>query len=619
MTQDHQSSASRPHPRPVPRTSPKVGLRRAVFATLVSLTGLGALALMVAAFAQDGLDTWDLLLITCFALTLPWTVIGFWNAVIGLILMRRGVPLASLTPPDLQPDAPLASQTAILSCIRNEAVDTVARNLDAMIGGLVRAGHGDRFQVYILSDSDWPECLAAEASAAERLAHSWAGRMAVSYRRRGDNIGYKAGNIRDFVETSGGRFDFALVLDADSLMAPSAILGLVRDMEADPQLGILQALTVGLPSPSAFARAFQFGMRLGMRSYTTGSAWWQQDCGPYWGHNALIRIAPFREHCALPVLPGAPPLGGWVLSHDQVEAVLMRRAGYAVRVRPLEGGSWEENPTTLLEFIRRDLRWCQGNLQYFRLLALPGLHPVSRIQLLLAILMFLSSAAWVLFMALGTLRIGLAEAPGALIDPLPGLALLALVMTMIWAPKLASLVDLLLSATGRRAFGGAQRIIAGFLAEAVVFTLLSPVMAIAHTVFMGGLAFGRALTWLPQRRASHRVEVPEALRRLWPQTAVGLAAALWLASLGSLGLWLSPFFLGALLAVPLAVISAEPWLGQALTHLGLWRIPEETDPPPLIRNLGLPALTLLGRADGAFGDAGVTRAVSGPATETAAD
>ena len=195
-----------------------------------------------------------------------------------------------------------------------------------------------------------------------------------------------------------------LPLDADSLMDGATIVRLARIMEAHPKLGILQSLVVGLPSQSAFARLFQFGMRQGMRPYTMGSAWWAGDCGPFWGHNAMVRIAPFAEHCHLPVLPGQPPLGGHILSHDQVEATLMRKAGYEVRVLPQECGSWEENPPTVLEFTRRDLRWCQGNMQYFKLLGFPGLLPMSRFQLTWAILMFLGIPAWTLMFALAALK-----------------------------------------------------------------------------------------------------------------------------------------------------------------------------------------------------------------------
>ena len=234
------------------------------------------------------------------------------------------------------------------------------------------AGVGDRFHLYVLSDTGDPALAAAEEAQMRDFATEWRDRIAVVYRRRAANTGFKAGNIRDFCAHWGGDHDFALTLDADSFMTADAVLRLVRIMQSDPKLGIVQSLVVGLPSTSAFARLFQFGMRLGMRSYTIGSAWWQADCGPYWGHNALLRLAPFIAHCDLPDLPATGVLGGQILSHDQIEAVLMRRAGFEVRVLPVEHQSFEENPATLLEFIRRDLRWCQGNMQYWHLLGLPG-------------------------------------------------------------------------------------------------------------------------------------------------------------------------------------------------------------------------------------------------------
>ena len=187
---------------------------------------------------------------------------------------------------------------------------------------------------------------------------------------------------------------------------------LVRIMQADPQLGILQSLVIGLPSTSAFARVFQFGMRLAMRSYTIGSAWWQGDCGPYWGHNAIIRLQPFMAHCELPMLTGRALVKGHVLSHDQIEAVLMRRAGYEVRVLAEEGASFEQNPPTLIEFVGRDLRWCQGNMQYWHFLLLPGLKPVSRYQLVFALLMFLGSPAWIGLLVIGTLALASAGSAG---------------------------------------------------------------------------------------------------------------------------------------------------------------------------------------------------------------
>ncbi len=241
--------------------------------------------------------------------------------------------------------------------------------------------------------------------------------------------------------------DFALILDADSFMPAETVLRLVRIAQANPSLGILQTLVVGMPSVSVFARVFQFGMRLGMRSYTLGSAWWQGDCGPYWGHNAIVRLAPFIAHCRLPLLPGTGPLSGDVLSHDQVEAALMRRAGYEVRVLPVDGVSWEENPPTLMEFSRRDLRWCHGNMQYWQLLTLPGLKPVSRFQLAFAIWMYLGSPAWMAMTAIGTVLLALSETSAAQYVPVKagaGTALFAIMMLMTFAPKIATVIDVLL-------------------------------------------------------------------------------------------------------------------------------------------------------------------------------
>ena len=259
--------------------------------------------------------------------------------------------------------------------------------------------------------------------------------------------------MRDFCARWGKDYTLMLPLDADSLMSGAQIVRLTRMMQAHPKIGILQSLVVGMPSASAFARIFQFGMRHGMRSYTMGQAWWVGDCGPFWGHNALVRIKPFHEQCDLPMLPGKPPLGGHVLSHDQVEATLMRRAGYEVRVLPEERGSWEENPPTMLEFARRDVRWCQGNMQYLKLLDLPGLYPMSRFQLVWAILMFIGIPAWTLMIALLPVAAWQAQE----IDDFPitlAIGLYVTFFTMYLMPKIAGLLDAMLTRGGVARYGG---------------------------------------------------------------------------------------------------------------------------------------------------------------------
>ncbi|MEO1000707.1 MAG: glycosyltransferase, partial [Pseudomonadota bacterium] len=333
-------------PRAAPEMTPAglqetrvLTLRRAVAAFL----NLGTLALlaagMVQVFGAGGWSPTDLVIFGCFLIGAPWTVMGFWNALIGLWLLhgaRDGVGDAA---PHLAVDqsAPIRTRTALTMFLRNEAPERSLAKLAEMRRSLDATGQGERFDIFVLSDTSDPEIAAAEEAEFERLRPAFGPRAV--YRRREVNAGFKAGNVRDFLVRHGAGYDFFLPLDTDSLMSGETILKMVRVMEAHPRLGLLQSLVVGSPATSAFARIFQFGMRAGMRSFTIGAAWWHGDCGPYWGHNALVRLAPFRRACRLPKLPGKAPLGGHILSHDQVEAALLRRAGYEVRVMPVESAS----------------------------------------------------------------------------------------------------------------------------------------------------------------------------------------------------------------------------------------------------------------------------------------
>jgi membrane glycosyltransferase len=572
-----------------------VGRRRGIFAGLVLLSIAALLALAARALSAGGFGAADALLLLLFGLTMPWSVIGFWNAAIGFLIMRfASDPVATVMPvvARVRGDEPITASTAITIFVRNEPPDRVVRNLDAMLRELLAAGAGDRFHLYVLSDTSHQDIAALEERGFGALTEEWRGRIPVTYRRRSVNTAFKAGNFWDFCERWGDRHEFAITLDTDSFMTSAAILRLVRIMQAEPKLGILQGLVVGLPSTSAFARIFQFGMRLGMRSWTIGSAWWQADCGPYWGHNAAIRLRPFIAHCQIPALPEGGVLGGHVLSHDQIEAALMRRAGYDVRVLPEEDLGWEENPPTLIEFIRRDQRWCQGTLQYGFFLFEEGLKPVSRFQLAFAMLMFLGSPAWIGLLVVGTLAAAFAPSPAEFIDPAAGYALLFIILIMWFAPKIATVLDVLTRPALRQAFGGTTRFLASVATETVFFILLSPIMWVCHTLFLAGLPFGRVIGWIGQVRDDHAVPLSLAVRQLWPHTALGLACVALLAVTHPVAI---PYALliagGPALSIPLAVITARPAVGAALTRVGLGRLPEETTPPQALAALALPALS----------------------------
>jgi membrane glycosyltransferase len=574
--------------------------RPVLFFLCVGLSMAGLIWLALVALSPGGIGLVDVILVTLFAVTLPWYVIGFWNATIGFLIMRWARdPVAAILPvaARIRGDEPITASTAVVLCIRNEPPERIVRMLESMLQGLVARGVGERFHVYVLSDTDGSDIAAAEDACFAALAAAWHGRIAVTYRRRVQNIAFKAGNIGDFCVRWGKDHDFAIMLDADSVMTVDLVLKLVRIMQIDPRLGILQTLVIGMPSAGPFARIFQFGMRLSMRSYTIGSAWWQGDCGPYWGHNAIVRIAPFMTHCRLPVLGEDALVKGHVLSHDQVEAALMRRAGYAVRVLAGEGSSFEQNPPTLVEFIRRDLRWCQGNMQYWHFLRMPGLRPVSRYQLAFAILMFLGSPAWIGLLLIGSAAAALAPTPADFMRWDAGVAGLILVLAMWFAPNVATVTDVLTRAKLRHLFGGGVRFSASFTITVVFVVLVAPIMWTSHTLFLARLLCGRTLDWGAQARHDHEVPWSLALQQFWPQTLVGLAPVLLLAAAAPAAL---PYALlvagGPLLSIPLAVLTASPALGRTLIALGLDRLPEETMPPPELRALKLPAIEMSQRA-----------------------
>ena len=568
--------------------------RRVLFAVLFAATMAGSLALAALALAPGGFGMIDITLLALFAVTLPWMVAGFWNAVIGLLIMRFSAdPIAVVMPPAarIRGDEPVTASIAILLCIRNELPERMIRNLEPMLAGLDAAGYGERFNLYVLSDSSDADFASNEEACFAALTSRWCGRVAITYRRRAVNTGYKAGNIREFCERWGGKHDFAVTLDADSFMTADAVLRLVRIMQADPGLGILQGLIVGLPSTSAFARVFQFGMRLGMRSYTIGSAWWQGDCGPYWGHNAALRLEPFIAHCALPVQSGNGTEDRHILSHDQIEAVLMRAAGFDVRVLPQEDLGWEENPPTLLEFIRRDLRWCQGNMQYWRFLSLPGLKPVSRYQLALAILMFIGSPAWIGLLVLGTLAVAFSDTPASFMRADAGMALCVCVLVMWFSPKIASAIDILLHPELRRAFGGTGLFIMNYAIETVYSIVLCPILWFGHTIFLTGLLFGREIGWIGQTRDDHAVPFTLALHNLWPHTLLGCAALGLLVVRQPAAIPYALFLAGGpALAIPFAMMTAWPLLGSLAARVGIGRLPEETARPAVLLALALPAI-----------------------------
>ncbi len=530
---------------------------RLPFIALLLATTAGMEALLWQAL---GSEIWLAARLAMALLFLPiaiWLGICVGNAIPGfliLVLARRAARIVLPVTGDIE-HAPLTLRTAIAVTVRNEDIAAVIDNLTALLAGLDDPAH---FAGFILSDTQDPALASAEALAAQ-------GRP-VTYRRRSRNTGFKAGNVMEFLDHHAEGFDVTLMLDADSTMAPASVRRLVRIMQADPRMGLVQHLTAGRPAEAAFARLFQFGMRSGMRVWSVGQALWQGRAGPYWGHNAIFRNAPFRELCRLDPLPD----GSVILSHDQVEAARLAAAGWGVAVWAEDAGSYEANPPAMPEFLHRDGRWLAGNMQYRHLIVLPGFTVMGRWQLLQAMLLFAGAPLYALMFLLAVALAGHGGSRGALVS-----FALAWALTL-YAPKLLGYLETLLFPTRRAAYGGGWRFLAGALAETLFTLLLDAPSYISKSLALLRLILGAKPGWLPQNRSARGVAWGEAARLFWPHTLIGVVtfAALLRADPG-LAFLAFPFAGGLLLVIPFCVLTASPRVSAWLRARGVCAMPEE--------------------------------------------
>jgi len=572
-----------------------MSVRRTIFFSLSLTTAVFMLWLMDSTLSGNIPHLLRAFLMALFAMTLPWMVVGFWNAIIGLILCQFSKNPAGLVFPNAagsSQDAPLTSSTAILLCIRNEFPERLVRNLRVMLNDLVKNGWGPNYHVFVLSDTNDHSVAQIENAVFIDISDEFKDRISVTYRRRETNDGFKAGNIADFCHKWGRLHEFAIVLDADSFMTGSAMTRLVSIMEKNNRLGIVQGLVVGLPSASAFTRLFQYGMRLGMRSYTMGSSWWLGDCGPYWGHNAVIRLAPFIKYCNVAELKTGSR-NKTILSHDLIEAILMRRAGYEVRIYPFEDHSYEENPPTLSDYIRRDLRWCEGNLQYIHLLGLKNLHAIGRFQLIMAITMFAGSPAWILLMLIAVVSVSTVGSFGEYINTSFFQALIVASGVMWYLPKIAGAVDVFLRKKESHRFGGRIVFAKSLMLETIFSFLMTPVTWLNHSFFIIGLALGHQGGWSSQTRDDHAISWREASRQFFRHTLLGVFLSVLLLSSHPSFLPFGLFFFGGLvLSIPMVVLTSQAWLGEKMIKHQWLSSPEEIAHSKILQPLELRPYTI---------------------------
>ena len=558
------------------------------FATTGALSAFGSYQMALTLFA-GAVTPLTVLVLTLFTLSFAWISLAFVNAAIGTIVamrLRRAPAAADGTP--------IAGRTAVLMPVYNEQPERTFSALEAMARGVTALGHARAFDWFVLSDTTDARIALAEYSAFVALRDRLAPASRAYYRRRRLNTQRKAGNIADFCRRWGGAYDYLLVLDADSLMEPRAIVELARRMGADPDAGIIQTVPGLINARTALGRLQQFANRVYGPILAHGIAWWTQGEGNYWGHNAILRRRAFTEAAGLPVLSGAPPFGGHILSHDFVEAALIRRAGYTVRIAADIGGSYEEGPTSLIDMAARDRRWCQGNLQHARIIGAKGLHWVSRFHLLNGIISYVASPLWLLMILAGLgLSLELQYAPPdyfsangfpvlPVFDSQRALLVLALTGFVLFSPKLMGLAAILSDRASRRSSGGATRLVLGVLFETIASALAAPVAMLMQSRMVLSIVLGRDAGWKPQRRDDGRVPLRDLWRFHGWHVGCGLllAGLSWAVSTAALA-WLASAIVGMVLALLVSALGGSVSFGATIRRLGLLGTPQETIRPAI--------------------------------------
>lgn len=631
--------------------------RRRLLSTLVIVTVALGLLKWAAAMPSD-ITVWTrAAVIVLFVLTFGWIALYFWSSILGFSQLLKRARMPGITYPadveaaldaeagiaadDLRarqnPAAPkvremasfIKAKTAVLMPIYNEEPAQVMARLLAIGEDLQQAGAGGRFDIFVLSDTTNPKIWVKEEKIwleAKRILESGsfgaesrsdteaAGRsggtaggagLHIYYRRRAQNTARKSGNIEDFCNRWGAEYDFMLVLDADSLMTAETIVKMARLMEANPHAGIIQASPQMVNSTSMFARMQQFAGKVAGPVVGAGLAYWQAGNSNYWGHNAIIRTRAFIGCCGLPKLKGKGPFGGFILSHDFVEAALIARGGWSAWLLPELKGSYEECPPSMIDFAARDRRWCQGNLQHIKVLISRGLHPVSRVHFLTGIMSYLSSPLWLLFLLAGLSMVLFREfippqyfgqtyslfPNWPVFDKYGTIGLFVLSMAMLLVPKFLGLAAYLKGNAGKN---GRTDGVCGYVRSAwnagkslgleiVVSTLMAPVMMLFQSKFVFDILRGKSVGWNAQNRGDEGTSWQTAWQIHKWHTVLGAVTALVVWKYAHvLFWWLLPITLGLVLAVPLSVISSRVSAGRWLRERGWFVIPEEICEPKVL-------------------------------------
>ena len=544
-------------------------VKRLLLIATTAVLALAASTQVRMAMARAGLDPLDLILLVLFVPLFSWISFGFVNSAIGFFQLISGDHPGFTAIPS--PAQALRHRVAVLMPVYNENVDSTFGRVRAMARSIDAAGGSKWIDFFVLSDSSAPNGELEQAAWRELAREA---PIAVYYRRREHNTARKPGNIAEWVRRFGAAYECMLVLDADSLMSGDAIVGMASIMEERPSIGLLQTVPMITNARTLFQRWMQFASEAYGPIATAGLLWWSGSEANFWGHNAIVRTRAFAQSCGLPELPGKPPFGGHIQSHDMVESALLRRRGWAVHMVMIDG-SYEEYPPTVVDHAKRDRRWMQGNVQHLRLLDTSGLHWTSRLHLLIGACAYLTSPGWLLLLLTSALQVYLSGQATLVGVTSPGV--LWLTVLLLFGPKLMGTIWLLASTQRRRDFGGATRILRSVALDIPLAVLMAPVTMVTQTKALLAMALGIPSGWAAQQREARRIPVLSMLPALRDHLLLGAGFAAIALVNPTMALWFSPITLGLLSAPWLISWTSSEWLADRAVAWGFFRVP----PPQL--------------------------------------
>lgn len=580
---------------------PYKALRRWVFGSLSLATAVAGVYTMFDILRANDLTALEFVILVLFAVTFCWIAIAFWSGFFGFVLQMLGRdPLSLKRYAEITPNrAPIRSRTAVVMPVYNEDTHRVIAGFEATLRSLEKTGELAHFDFYLLSDTTKLDIAQAERDAWQQLQERLGelGKQCF-YRRREKNIGRKVGNLAEFCQRWGQNYEHMLVLDADSVMTGDSLVRMTRAMESNPRCGLIQTIPIPVRQTTFFGRFVQFAAVLYSPMLATGTAFWQMNVSNYWGHNAIIRLRAFIDHCGLPPLPGHAPFGGDILSHDFVEAAMLRRAGWDVFLLTNIEGSFEEVPCNIIDYAKRDRRWVQGNIQHLGIIDLPGMHFISRLHFLFGAIAYITSFIWLLMLVLSTAdavvralnsNVYFTQAyqlypdwPIAKTGEIVGLILLT--TTLLMGPKALGVIVAL---THRRAaFGGAWAIIKGAFVETWFAVLIAPIMMGYHAYFVVSVLLGFKVNWDSQDREGRLLPWSESIERTSKITLIALFwGGLTLAYAPIFFWWLLPILTGLVLSAPIVRYSSSLDLGRKCREHKILLSPDETQNPEVLQTL----------------------------------